>query len=201
MQKREGQKDQEANKRVSRASAGATAVTTGGATARTAATASNMHSTSRHSVSSSSSGVLMVGPNFRVGKKIGCGNFGELRLGEIRGCRHGRQSRHLSKVRPPPPFDYLPTFFCTYLHCPVPCGPRQGGCCAERKFQGVVFGLRAVCLFFADRLHQSYWAWTFWCFGLNFDFRSLGMDYEHLFSAYTSWLRSPSAKTWFTCLF
>ena len=25
--------------------------------------------------------VLMVGPNFRVGKKIGCGNFGELRLG------------------------------------------------------------------------------------------------------------------------
>ncbi len=30
----------------------------------------------------SSAGVLMVGPNFRVGKKIGCGNFGELRLGE-----------------------------------------------------------------------------------------------------------------------
>ena len=27
--------------------------------------------------------VLMVGPNFRVGKKIGCGNFGELRLGEF----------------------------------------------------------------------------------------------------------------------
>ena len=24
---------------------------------------------------------LFVGPNFRVGKKIGCGNFGELRLG------------------------------------------------------------------------------------------------------------------------
>ncbi|XP_054522741.1 casein kinase I isoform X6 [Pan troglodytes] len=35
---------------------------------------------SRPSGSSSSSGVLMVGPNFRVGKKIGCGNFGELRL-------------------------------------------------------------------------------------------------------------------------
>ncbi|MXQ91089.1 hypothetical protein E5288_WYG005526 [Bos mutus] len=37
-----------------------------------------------HSVRSSgtSSGVLMVGPNFRVGKKIGCGNFGELRLGK-----------------------------------------------------------------------------------------------------------------------
>ncbi|XP_061379653.1 casein kinase I isoform X4 [Danaus plexippus] len=41
---------------------------------------STMH-TSRHSVTSSS-GVLMVGPNFRVGKKIGCGNFGELRLGK-----------------------------------------------------------------------------------------------------------------------
>jgi hypothetical protein len=182
MQKREGQKDQEANKRVSRASAGATAVTTGGATARTAATASNMHSTSRHSVSSSSSGVLMVGPNFRVGKKIGCGNFGELRLGEIRGCRHGRQSRHLSKVRPPPPFDYLPTFFVPICIARFPVGPVQGGGCAERKFQGVVFGLRAVCLFFAKRLHQSYWAWTFWCFGLNFDFRYLSIDYEHLFS-------------------
>lgn len=42
---------------------------------------SNMYS-ARHSVSSSS-GVLMVGPNFRVGKKIGCGNFGELRLGRF----------------------------------------------------------------------------------------------------------------------
>uniref|UniRef100_A0A8D1MC07 non-specific serine/threonine protein kinase n=1 Tax=Sus scrofa TaxID=9823 RepID=A0A8D1MC07_PIG len=37
---------------------------------------------SRPSGSSTSSGVLMVGPNFRVGKKIGCGNFGELRLGD-----------------------------------------------------------------------------------------------------------------------
>jgi hypothetical protein len=43
--------------------------------------ASSMYS-ARHSVSSSS-GVLMVGPNFRVGKKIGCGNFGELRLGKF----------------------------------------------------------------------------------------------------------------------
>ena len=34
------------------------------------------------SSSGSGSGVLMVGPNFRVGRKIGCGNFGELRLGE-----------------------------------------------------------------------------------------------------------------------
>ncbi|XP_069480785.1 casein kinase I isoform X2 [Ambystoma mexicanum] len=39
------------------------------------------HST-RPSSSTTSSGVLMVGPNFRVGKKIGCGNFGELRLGK-----------------------------------------------------------------------------------------------------------------------
>ncbi|XP_060611584.2 casein kinase I isoform X2 [Anolis sagrei] len=37
---------------------------------------------SRGSGSSSAAGVLMVGPNFRVGKKIGCGNFGELRLGK-----------------------------------------------------------------------------------------------------------------------
>ena len=39
-----------------------------------------VHSSSRQS--SGNSGVLMVGPNFRVGKKIGCGNFGELRLGK-----------------------------------------------------------------------------------------------------------------------
>ena len=37
---------------------------------------------SRHSMNSNS-GVLMVGPNYRVGKKIGCGNFGELRLGKF----------------------------------------------------------------------------------------------------------------------
>lgn len=29
-----------------------------------------------------SSQVMMVGPNFRVGKKIGSGNFGEIRLGK-----------------------------------------------------------------------------------------------------------------------
>ena len=50
------------NRRVSKSSSGA------------------MHRSSRST--SASSGVLMVGPNFRVGKKIGCGNFGELRLGE-----------------------------------------------------------------------------------------------------------------------
>ena len=32
--------------------------------------------------SSGDSGFVMVGPNFKVGKKIGSGNFGELRLGE-----------------------------------------------------------------------------------------------------------------------
>ncbi|EEB13318.1 conserved hypothetical protein [Pediculus humanus corporis] len=70
MQKRE-EKDRERDKevredkRASKSSAG---------------TRGNMHS-SRHSIFSSS-GVLMVGPNFRVGKKIGCGNFGELRLGK-----------------------------------------------------------------------------------------------------------------------
>ncbi|VVD02072.1 unnamed protein product [Leptidea sinapis] len=50
---------------------------------------SNAMHTSRHSVTSSS-GVLMVGPNFRVGKKIGCGNFGELRLG----LRHDKLAMH-----------------------------------------------------------------------------------------------------------
>ncbi|KAI8434324.1 hypothetical protein MSG28_012402, partial [Choristoneura fumiferana] len=49
-----------------------------GAVAGRGVGSSAMHP-SRHSVTSSS-GVLMVGPNFRVGKKIGCGNFGELRL-------------------------------------------------------------------------------------------------------------------------
>ncbi|KAL6436908.1 hypothetical protein ACFW04_004927 [Cataglyphis niger] len=61
---RNSEREQEVAKRTSRGSGNA---------AR-----SNVHS-SRHSVTSSS-GVLMVGPNFRVGKKIGCGNFGELRL-------------------------------------------------------------------------------------------------------------------------
>jgi len=46
----------------------------------------NMHPSSTRAAGSSkqqhNSGVLMVGPNFRVGKKIGCGNFGELRLGK-----------------------------------------------------------------------------------------------------------------------
>uniref|UniRef100_A0A1A9W466 Protein kinase domain-containing protein n=1 Tax=Glossina brevipalpis TaxID=37001 RepID=A0A1A9W466_9MUSC len=50
----------------------------GAAGARTTVSASNMYA-ARQSVSTST-GVLMVGPNFRVGKKIGCGNFGELRL-------------------------------------------------------------------------------------------------------------------------
>lgn len=65
-----GTKEQEdpASRRVSRASTAN----------RTAAT---MQPGSRTS-SSSNSLELFVGPNFRVGKKIGCGNFGELRLGE-----------------------------------------------------------------------------------------------------------------------
>lgn len=45
--------------------------------------ARSMHSSSRQSATSNT-GVLMVGPNFRVGKKIGCGNFGELRLGKLK---------------------------------------------------------------------------------------------------------------------
>lgn len=48
---------------------------------KTATTSNILPKTSmhRHSIST---GILMVGPNFRVGKKIGCGNFGELRLGK-----------------------------------------------------------------------------------------------------------------------
>ena len=38
--------------------------------------------TNRPSSATSGGTQLMVGPNFRVGKKIGCGNFGELRLGK-----------------------------------------------------------------------------------------------------------------------
>ena len=38
-------------------------------------------STSGGGGGSGGSNVMMVGPNFRVGKKIGSGNFGELRLG------------------------------------------------------------------------------------------------------------------------
>ncbi|XP_031788303.1 casein kinase I isoform X3 [Nasonia vitripennis] len=63
---RDKEREQEAGKRASRTSGNATRP--------------NMH-TSRHSVTSTSN-LLMVGPNFRVGKKIGCGNFGELRLGK-----------------------------------------------------------------------------------------------------------------------
>ncbi|XP_048515851.1 casein kinase I isoform X3 [Athalia rosae] len=82
MQKREG-RDPRADKEITRGSerdrdqdaAKRTIRGSGNAVAR-----ANMHA-SRHSVTSSS-GVLMVGPNFRVGKKIGCGNFGELRLGK-----------------------------------------------------------------------------------------------------------------------
>ncbi|XP_050403153.1 casein kinase I isoform X2 [Patella vulgata] len=50
-------------------------------TTRRKSSARGLHNTSRQSTATNSS-VLMVGPNFRVGKKIGCGNFGELRLGK-----------------------------------------------------------------------------------------------------------------------
>lgn len=43
----------------------------------------SMHTSGRPGqTSSGNTGVLMVGPNFRVGKKIGHGNFGEIRLGK-----------------------------------------------------------------------------------------------------------------------
>lgn len=58
-------------------SGGGGGTTTAGAASKSS---SGLYPT-RHSVNSS--GMLMVGPNFRVGKKIGCGNFGELRLGKL----------------------------------------------------------------------------------------------------------------------
>jgi len=42
----------------------------------------NTNSTNRPASTTSGGTQLMVGPNYRVGKKIGCGNFGELRLGK-----------------------------------------------------------------------------------------------------------------------
>lgn len=43
----------------------------------------NTNSSNQRPSSTASGGTqLMVGPNYRVGKKIGCGNFGELRLGK-----------------------------------------------------------------------------------------------------------------------
>ncbi|TGZ72748.1 hypothetical protein CRM22_001893 [Opisthorchis felineus] len=41
----------------------------------------NMQTQDASRSSRESGNTLLVGPNFRVGKKIGCGNFGELRLG------------------------------------------------------------------------------------------------------------------------
>lgn len=55
----------------------------GGARKGTGSTGTRTGASHHGRSGSSSSGVLMVGPNFRVGKKIGCGNFGELRLGEL----------------------------------------------------------------------------------------------------------------------
>ena len=53
------------------------------AAAAAAAGANANSSTNRPSSTASGGTQLMVGPNYRVGKKIGCGNFGELRLGSI----------------------------------------------------------------------------------------------------------------------
>ena len=58
----------------------ATGMTKGYSGERNAARAGQSESSRR--TTTTNSGMLMVGPNFRVGKKIGCGNFGELRLGK-----------------------------------------------------------------------------------------------------------------------
>lgn len=41
---------------------------------------------SRQPSSGTGTNIMMVGPNFRVGRKIGSGNFGELRLGKFQRC-------------------------------------------------------------------------------------------------------------------
>ena len=51
------------------------------ARARLTASSGRVRSSETGHRDNSSAAVLMVGPNFRVGKKIGSGNFGELRLG------------------------------------------------------------------------------------------------------------------------
>ncbi|XP_070507720.1 casein kinase I isoform X2 [Chironomus tepperi] len=73
-------RDQRDMSRQQQAASGASGSGAQTGAAQRGGSSSNMYS-ARHSVSSTS-GVLMVGPNFRVGKKIGCGNFGELRLGK-----------------------------------------------------------------------------------------------------------------------
>jgi len=45
-------------------------------------TTNNTNNNNRPPSTTSGGTQLMVGPNYRVGKKIGCGNFGELRLGK-----------------------------------------------------------------------------------------------------------------------
>ena len=67
---------------------------------------SGTRQSSSSTASNSSSGVLMVGPNFRVGKKIGCGNFGELRLGNA--TRPPAAPPH--RPRPPTSFGFLSSF-------------------------------------------------------------------------------------------
>lgn len=64
------------------ANTSATFVGPGTMQSNSAAGGGGARQSSSSTASTSSSGVLMVGPNFRVGKKIGCGNFGELRLGK-----------------------------------------------------------------------------------------------------------------------
>lgn len=55
------------------------------AAGRAPGVATNAMETSTSVTATSNSGsnaMLMVGPNFRVGKRIGAGNFGEIRLGK-----------------------------------------------------------------------------------------------------------------------
>lgn len=89
--------------------------------------------------SGTSSGVLMVGPNFRVGKKIGCGNFGELRLGEpcsfaFGGWGEGCLGARPYADRPPDCRDREHRYVCGV---PYPRRRRLCGSPAPPKLQGV----------------------------------------------------------------
>ena len=48
----------------------------------TTSTIDKSNETTSATSSSAPNAMLMVGPNFRVGKRIGAGNFGEIRLGK-----------------------------------------------------------------------------------------------------------------------
>jgi len=91
----------------------------------------------------------MVGPNFRVGKKIGCGNFGELRLGELLFIRlhYYRKKFYYRKT-----YNRSPGLYCILTSTP--------GLCQYQYFCGNTFGT-----------HYVYWAPLKYTVTVQFMFR------------------------------